>query len=115
MLREFIKCNSLAERISIVEKSAPSDWNESELATVVQIVGLTDKVKGMDVEETLEVIHAALSEKLNESLEDDTTIKTISRLSEEEEPIEEGPSKEELIETTAYAAQVHLGGKVFPN
>lgn len=114
MLREFIKCNGLKDRIDIIEKSDPADWNATELDTVAQIVGLADKVKGMDAEETLEVIRAALSEKLNESLEDDTTIKTISRLSEEEEPVKEGISKEEIIETTAYAAQVHMNGKAFP-
>ena len=84
MLREFIKCNGLAERIQLIDNSVPKDWDEAELNTVCEIVGIADKVEGMEAEEKLEVLRAALTNKLDETLDDTTTIKEISRLSDEE-------------------------------
>lgn len=83
MLREFIRCNSLEGRIELIDQSAPADWSEAELNTVCEIVGITERVKGMDAEECLEVIRAELFNKLDESIENMTTMEKISRLSED--------------------------------
>ena len=80
MLREFIKCSGPEERIRLIDESVPSDWDESELATVCQIAGVTDRVAGMDVEETLEILRSALSDKLDESLEDDEVNRPFHRM-----------------------------------
>ena len=106
MLREFIKCNGLAERIQLIDNSVPKDWDEAELNTVCEIVGIADKVEGMEAEEKLEVLRAALTNKLDETLDDTTTIKEISKLSEEEVlPTDEEEKKDRLRQ----AAVAHIG------
>lgn len=89
MLREFIKCNSLAERIHVIEKSVPADWNQSELTTVSRIVGVSEEVKGMDTQETLDTMIKALSGKLDEELSNLTEAKEITRLAQDEVPEKE--------------------------
>ncbi|MBO5198167.1 MAG: hypothetical protein J6B85_06565 [Lachnospiraceae bacterium] len=84
MLREFIKCNSTAERIQMIQNSVPADWSESELETVAEIVGASEAVKGMSIENALEAVKNFLNDIQKEELEDDSTIKEISRLSDEE-------------------------------
>lgn len=106
MLREFIKCNGLAERIQLIDNSVPKDWDEAELNTVCEIVGIADKVEGMEAEEKLEVLRAALTNKLDETLDDTTTIKEISKLSEEEVlPTDEEEKKDRIRQ----AAVAHIG------
>lgn len=85
MLREFIKCNSLAERITIIENSVPADWDQAELSTVSRIVGVSEYVKGMSPAETLKTIKTELNKKLAEDLKDNSAAKEITRLSETEE------------------------------
>ncbi|HIU67836.1 MAG TPA: hypothetical protein IAC64_10150 [Candidatus Caccomorpha excrementavium] len=110
MLREFIKCSGLEDRIRLIDESVPSDWDESELATVCQIAGIADKVKGMDAEETLEVLRSALSDKLDESMEEDEAALPFGRILEEEKTAEdeskEGSAMEEVIRTSLTA---HIG------
>ena len=108
MLREFIKCSGLEDRIRLIDESVPSDWDESELATVCQIAGIADKVKGMDAEETLEVLRSALSDKLDESMEEDEAALPFGRILEEEDAVGTTGTEEAYEKMDGLIAAINL-------
>ena len=41
MVKEFLKCNSIRERIQFLANTVLKDWDASELDTVMDIMGLS--------------------------------------------------------------------------
>lgn len=41
MVKEFLKCNSIRERIQFLADTVLKDWDASELDTVMDIMGLS--------------------------------------------------------------------------
>ena len=49
MVKEFLKCNSIRERIQFLADTVLKDWDASELDTVMDIMGLSRE--GMEAPE----------------------------------------------------------------
>ena len=49
MVKEFLKCNSIRERIQFLANTVLKDWDASELDTVMDIMGLSKE--GMEAPE----------------------------------------------------------------
>ena len=49
MVKEFLKCNSIRERIQFLADTVLKDWDASELDTVMDIMGLSKE--GMEAPE----------------------------------------------------------------
>ena len=108
MLREFVRCNRLEDRIDMIRNSVPSDWTESELATAAEIAGATEKVKDLSAEDALKVIAGELSRKLEEEKNDDTFLQANTRLLEEEDAVGTTGTEEAYEKMDGLIAAVNL-------
>ena len=62
MIRKFVQCRNVMERIAFFTATNANDWTESSLNTVMRILGM-DVQEGVTKEEKWELIVKTLKEK----------------------------------------------------
>lgn len=60
MLREFIKCKSVEERLDFIISSNEESWTDSELNSVMEIIGVKGRYDGASKKDKLSVIATTL-------------------------------------------------------